>query len=388
MSKTALRVCSASVVLAFAVVILGAFTRLVDAGLGCPDWPTCYGHLWVPNTEAEVLAANEKFADTPVEHDKTWPEQAHRLIASALGLLILALFFLCYRERDRSQRWVGVIVLLSALVAGTVARIFVGDAMDLYLWLLLAGYFLHLAWLSSRTAQGAVPFRLPSLIAGLVILQGLFGMWTVTLYLWPQVVTAHLLGGFATLSLLWLLLQRLAHWRWRAAADTTLNLMRLRPLATIAMVVVIVQIALGGWVSSNYAALACPDFPLCQNQLLPAANYAAGFNFLQDLGPNYLGGLLDNQARVAIHFSHRLGALVVVAVIAVLAYELWRSRYPRAQHLALVLLAVLATQLTLGVLNIVLALPLYVAVAHNAVGALLLITVTTINHRIRTVETL
>jgi len=133
MNKTALRICLFAVLLALAVVVLGAFTRLVHAGLGCPDWPTCYGHLWVPNSEAEVQVANEKFAETPVEHDKTWPEQAHRIIASTLGLVILVLFYFCFRQRDPLQSWNSVLVLLGALIAGTVARMFTGDVLDPYL---------------------------------------------------------------------------------------------------------------------------------------------------------------------------------------------------------------------------------------------------------------
>jgi len=233
-----------------------------------------------------------------------------------------------------------------------------------------------------------VPFKLPSLIAGLVILQGLFGMWTVTLNLWPKVVTLHLLGGFATLSLLWLLMQRLGNWRWSAQANKVVGFMKLRGIAVIAMIAVIVQIALGGWVSSNYAALACPDFPLCQNSLWPEAYFAKGFNIWQEIGPNYLGGLLESKARVAIHLTHRIGALVVLALSLYFAWRLWRTDFALARQLTIVLLVVLTSQITLGVLNVVMSLPLWIAVAHNAVGAILLITMVTINHRLRTAITL
>jgi len=164
--------------------------------------------------------------------------------------------------------------------------------------------------------------------------------------------------------------------------------MRLRPIAWLALVAVIIQIALGGWVSSNYAALACPDFPLCQNSLWPEASFADGFNFLQDIGPNYLGGQLDNIARVAIHLSHRIGAIFVLCIIGLFAYRLWCSGYPQARNFTVVLLAVLALQITLGILNVVMSLPLFIAVVHNAVGAILLMTVITINHRIHTVKTI
>lgn len=400
MNKIAFRLCFVAVLLAVLVVVLGAFTRLVDAGLGCPDWPTCYGHFWVPTTPGDVANANLSFADTPVEHDKTWPEQLHRIFASSLGMLILALLYFCVRGRDIDPRWPSVIGTLALLVAATVARMFVGDALDPYLWIVLGVYFLNLARLASRSSSQNLahaplqasgtsePFKLPAFIAGLVILQGLFGMWTVTLYLWPQVVTAHLLGGFTTLTLLWLLLQRLGHWRWQADAAFVVAFMKLKPLALMALVIVALQIALGGWVSSNYAALACPDFPLCQNLLWPHPDFSAGFNVFQDIGPNYLGGLLENDARIAIHFSHRLGAIAVTIILGLLVLRLWQSGFERAKNFALVLAAVLLVQLSLGVMNIVLSLPLSVAVAHNAVGAVLLMTVATINHRIRTVTTL
>ncbi len=388
MNKIAYRLCFAALILAVVVVVLGAFTRLVDAGLGCPDWPTCYGHLWVPLSDAQVELANEKFADTPVEHDKTWPEQLHRIAASTLGLFILGIFYCCYRARDPEQPWGSVIVLLFCLVGGTVARIFLGDALDFYLWLLVAAYFINLSRIATRNFTKQTPFKLPAFIAGLVILQGLFGMWTVTLNLWPQVVTLHLMGGFATLGLLWLLLQRLAQWHWHADATAVVSFMRLRAFALVVMVVVALQIMLGGWLSSNYAALACPDFPLCQNQVWPSAAFGKGFNLLQDIGPNYLGGLMESDARIAIHLSHRIGAIVVLIVTAIFAFRLWQTGFRQAQNFSLVLLAVLGLQLLLGILNVVMSLPLWVAVSHNAVGALLLLTIITINHRLRTVVTL
>lgn len=388
MSKNITRLCLATVLLAFAVVVLGAFTRLVDAGLGCPDWPTCYGHLWVPNSAEEVHVANQNFSDTPVEHGKTWPEQAHRIIASSLGSLILMLFFLCYRARPDQLGRRSVAALLAVLVGGTVARIFIGDAMDPYLWLFVVLYFLNLCRLLSYDSAGVSPFKLPALLAGLVVLQGLFGMWTVTLNLWPKVVTLHLLGGFATLTLLILLYQRLADWHWQANASVVVQFMKLRPLAVVAVVVVSFQIALGGWVSSNYAALACPDFPLCQNEVIPPTNFRDGFNVFQEIGPNYLGGRLDNHARTAIHFTHRLGALVVLVVLGVFAWRLYATGSRQARNFTVVLLSLLFVQLLLGIMNVVLSLPLSIAVAHNAVGALLLIVVVSINHRIRTVKTL
>ncbi len=314
------------------VVVLGAFTRLVHAGLGCPDWPTCYGHYWVPNTPEEIHAANQAFAETPVETDKTWPEQIHRIFASSLGLLMIGLVVICFRHRHSEGQ----------------------------------------------------PLKLPLFMLGFVILQGLFGMWTVTLLLWPQVVTAHLLGGFTTLSLLWLLIQRLGNLRWQFAQPALVAVTRLRGLAMAGLLVVVMQIALGGWTTSNYAALACADLPTCHNEWLPPMDFASGFNIFQHIGPNYLGGQLDNEARTAIHFSHRVGALLVTVVLLLLMVKMLRTVETKVMRMAKVLGMVLFLQLSLGISNVYFALPLMVAVAHNAVGAMLLLVLVTINHRIMT----
>ncbi len=305
-----------AVALAACVVVLGAYTRLVDAGLGCPDWPGCYGFLTVPDAAHEIASAEARFPHAPVQPHLAWPEMVHRYFATALGALILVIAVVAWRRRE----------------AGT-------------------------------------PVRLPVALLLLVILQGAFGAWTVTLKLWPQVVTAHLLGGFATLSLLWLL--------WLRLRPALQPIAGVRNLAIAALVVVVAQIALGGWVTSNYAALACPDFPTCQNAWWPEMNVAKGFDVFQHVGPNYLGGLLDGDARIAIHMAHRLGAVAVLAIVGFLAWRL-RTTSPR---LAAVLGAVLAVQLGLGVANVVFSLPLAVATAHNAGGAALLLTLVQVNYR-------
>ncbi len=320
-----------AVALALVVVILGAFTRLKGAGLGCPDWPGCYGHLLWPESASEVAAADALFPDTPVEQDKTWPEMVHRYFAGSLGLVILALTILS---------------------------------------------FVWAKW------QSTLPKKLLVSLCFLVVLQAAFGMWTVTLKLWPQVVTAHLLGGFATLSLLWLLVQRLSPWRWTVLE----NQGRLQHLAIIAIVVLVVQISLGGWTSSNYAAMACPDLPTCHGVWWPQADFYQGFNFLQQVGPNYLGGLLDGHARTAIHMTHRIGALVVTLVLLILMAQLWLSQSSKARRMALTLLALLCIQVGLGISNIFWLLPLPVAVAHNGFGAILLLALVTLNHRLRTAQ--
>lgn len=325
------RIAAAAVAMAAVVVVLGAFTRLADAGLGCPDWPGCYGFVGIPMAEETIATAEQRYPDAPYEFDKAWPEMVHRYFAASLGLVIVA-------------------------IAG-------------------------IAWARRRAPEQ--PLRLPLLLLGLVLMQGAFGAWTVTLKLWPQVVTAHLLGGFTILTLLWLLTLRLG-WRVPAAEGEAGRRQRtLVPLAAAALVFLVVQIGLGGWTSSNYAALACPDFPTCQGEWWPEADFAHGFDVLQEVGPNYLGGQLFGEGRVAIHLTHRVGALIVTLLLGVLAWRLLSA--PPAWGLrpfGLAVAAVLGTQLLLGVGNVVLSLPLAVATAHNAVGAALLLTVVSVNYRL------
>ncbi len=314
------------------VIILGAWTRLVDAGLGCPDWPGCYGFAGIPMSAERIERAEMRFPDAPVEVDKAWPEMIHRYFAGTLGLVILALAILAWRRRQHEDQ----------------------------------------------------PVVLPVVLLGVVIVQAAFGAWTVTLKLWPQVVTAHLLGGFLTLSLLWLLFLQLGWRRQPATGELASALARLRPWVVVGIVLLVAQIALGGWVSSNYAALACPDFPTCQGRWWPEADFAHGFNLLQEVGPNYLGGLMYSEGRIAIHLTHRLGAIAVTLVLGLIGWRLWRA--PRSWQLAplgITLAAVLLLQLLLGVANVVFSLPLLVATAHNAIAAVLLLVMVTINHRVR-----
>ncbi len=325
MAKPGYRLAVIATLLTVVVVLLGAYTRLTHAGLGCPDWPGCYGFLAVPMSEQAQSLAAQRFPDAPLEVRKGWNEMIHRYFAGALGLVILGLAVQAVRQR----------------------------------------------YLPGQ------PLKLPLLILAVVIGQAAFGMWTVTLQLWPQVVTAHLLGGFATLSLLFLLCLRLS------GRQPSVGPMpgRLRALAMIGMLAVIAQVALGGWVSSNYAAVACTDFPTCHGEWWPEMDFANAFNLTHhDIGPNYLGGLLYGEARTAIHLTHRLGALAVTLILLALAWQLWRNGLSR---LAAMLLAALALQITLGISNVLLNLPLAVAVAHNGGGALLLLVTVLINHRLR-----
>lgn len=312
--------------LAFVVILLGAYTRLTHAGLGCPDWPGCYGFIGVPQSEAQLAHAEANFPHAPVEAHKGWSEMIHRYFAGCLALVI------------------GALALQAVLLHG-------------------------------RSGQ---PLRLPLLACAAVVGQAAFGMWTVTLQLWPQVVTAHLLGGFTILALLFLLTLHLS------AASPRLPTVAsgLRRLAGFALVVVITQIALGGWVSANYAAVACVDLPTCHGEWLPDADFANGFHLTQHIGPNYLGGQLDSEARTAIHLTHRIGALVVTLTLLTLSWRLFGSGQRR---LAGLLLGALCLQVGLGISNIVFHLPLAVAVGHNAGGAALLLVMVLVNYRLRAV---
>ncbi len=350
------------------VIVLGAFTRLSDAGLGCPDWPTCYGHLWVPGSVEDVATANEAFPDTPVEAHKTWPEQFHRILASSLGLLCLSLLVMVLRHFPR-RLWLLPVSLLGLLVATTIARAFLGSPVDYALIPLTLGYFASLATVPWQPK--GLNLRLALFVAGWVVLQGLFGMWTVTLKLWPQVVTLHLLGGFTLLSALWWQSLRLNH------IDMGERIAHLQKLARIGLAVVVLQILLGGWISSNYAALACPDLPLCQGQLWPNPDFVAGFNIMQHIGPNYLGGTMDAAGRVAIHLAHRMGAIAVTLVLGWLLISLYKAG---SRKLAVLLGSVLSIQIGLGLSNVAFYLPLPVAVLHNLFGAILLLTLITISY--------
>jgi len=315
------------VIFALLVVSVGAYTRLADAGLGCPDWPGCYGFLTVPDEATEISTAEARYPEAPVEFAKAWWEMGHRYIAGALLLLVASILFMAYRAREEED----------------------------------------------------TPLKLAAVLMFVILWQAAFGAWTVTLKLWPQVVTGHLIGGFTTLSLMWLLFLRQG-----GLSDMGSALPRPNWLAKIAFVAVVVQIILGGWVSSNYAALACYDFPSCDGTYTPNIDLQQGFNIFQSVGPNYLGGLMTNEARMAIHWVHRIGAIVVLLVVGGLVIQTVKQ----AAVIGYVLLAVLVTQITLGILNVVWVLPLLNATAHNTVGALLLLVLVTINFapRLRIVQ--
>jgi len=314
-SKLFQRLAWAATALALVVIVAGAWVRLTDAGLGCPDWPGCYGMTTWPSQAEDVDRANAQWGHVRmVESGKAFREMLHRYLAGLLGLVVLALAALAWKNRQRPGQ----------------------------------------------------PVLLPGAILGLVLFQAALGMWTVTLLLKPAIVTAHLLGGMTTFALLlWLALSVTPR-----RQPPSLPARAQHVAVIITLVVLSIQVALGGWVSTNYAALACTGFPTCNGELWPAANFGEGFRLWRGIGVDYEGGVLDQNARIAIQMTHRLGALVVVAITGWLLWRLWRAEDLRM--LAVGTGALLLVQLAIGIYNVTGGLPLANAVAHNGMAAVLL----------------
>jgi cytochrome c oxidase assembly protein subunit 15 len=311
--------------LTFVVVVVGAYVRLSDAGLGCPDWPGCYGNLSPTNAQRHIEQAVEEQGGThgPVSLPKAWKEMGHRYLAGVLGMLILAVaVFAWMRRKDlRQSPW------------------------------------------------------LPTFIVLVVAIQATLGKWTVTMLLKPAIVTAHLIGGMSTLALLvWLAVRQ---WPFAAIANDA-KVKSVRGLAVAALGVLCLQIVLGGWVSTNYAALACPDLPLCRGALLPPMDFGNAFHVVRELGMTPDGNLLSGEALTAIHWVHRMFALLVVATLGTLAFRLVRNA--GLKMLGWFLAAALTAQFLLGLANVAFGLPLAPAAAHNACAAVLLATVVVINY--------
>lgn len=377
----------AGCLLAIGVLGLGAFTRLVDAGLGCPDWPGCYGHALWPKSVEDIAVANQAFPDAPVETDKTWPEMVHRYFAKTLGVLTIGIYLLAMWRRQDQQPIKVVNTLLGFNLFFTILCMIYGNVMEPFAVTSVLITFGYLGYQYRQRGNSERPYKHAAFLLAFIILQGLFGMWTVTLKLWPQVVTAHLLGGFTTLSLLWLMVLRLNNIQWQLPAAAYSAVTALRRPALIGLLIVIVQITLGGWTTSNYAAVACPDLPTCQAQWWPDMDLAEGFNVLQGIGPNYLGGVMNNEARVAIHMSHRIGAMVTTVYLLWLVWLLVsRVGVAESRRMAGLVGAMLGLQVLLGLGNILLHFPLYVTVSHNLGGALLLLTMVTLMHRVYTCQ--
>ena len=311
------------------VIVLGAWVRLTDAGLGCPDWPGCYGMITWPATPEAIEQADRVRADRPVDTGKAFREMLHRYVAGFLGFLVLLLAILAWRNRH----------------------------------------------------QPGQPVILPAVLLGLIVFQSLLGMWTVTLLLKPAVVVAHLAGGLLTFVLLWWLVLRTGRREYRPPVHVRRN----RAVVVLATVVLAGQILLGGWVSTNYAALACPDFPTCMGQWWPEADFVEGFTLWREVGVDYEGGVLDHSARVAIHLAHRIGA---VAVVGVFGWLVWRlARTPDMPATAALVAGLLAIQVGLGIYGVLAGLPLAAAVAHNAMAAVLLAALVYLIHRTTPRET-
>lgn len=315
----------AALILAFGVVSLGAYVRLSDAGLGCPDWPGCYGKLTPHSAAAAINAELAVRPDGPVSHAKAWKEMVHRYFAGTLGLLVLSIAVQAWRGRRETSGGPG----------------------------------------------------LPMLLLALIVFQALLGMWTVTRLLRPLIVSAHLLGGMTTLSLLlWLWLRE----RGQAGRAYYARVDHLRGSAVIGLALVVTQIALGGWVSTNYAAMACTDFPQCQGMWVPPMDFEHGFTLHRELGETASGELLPMAALTAIHWTHRVMALVVTLYLSWLVLRLLRT--PGYAGMGLTVAGLLALQVSLGISNVLLSLPLAVAVAHNAGAALLLASLVLLNYRV------
>ncbi len=292
------------------LIMFGAFVRLEDAGLGCPDWPGCYGSASPVGSLADIHQAAHAMPYGPVSLSKAWIEMVHRYVGAALGLLIIAILYMAWRHRRHLGR--SPALATAALVA--------------------------------------------------VCLQGAFGAWTVTHRLMPVVVTAHLAIGLIVLALMtWLAAREKPHLALAAAAA------RLRPWAAAGLALLSVQILLGGWVSTNYAALACMDFPTCQGAWLPAMDFSGGFSLIRALGELPSGEVISQEALTAIHWTHRNFALVVFVYLAVLGWRLRAEAGLRGP--ATLLLALLLAQVCTGLTTIFFQWPLAVAVLHTGGAA-------------------
>lgn len=317
-----------SILLALVVVALGAYTRLTHAGLGCPDWPTCYGLLDVPQTSEQIAKAELAYPDRPVEPHKAWNEMIHRYFAGALGLLILAIAFLSFKNRS----------------------------------------------------QGT-PLRLPLLILAIVIFQAALGMWTVTMKLMPIVVMGHLLGGFTTLCLLFLLYLRLKAERINRSDFSVKKYGR---YGLLGIVILTGQIALGGWTSSNYAALSCVELPICQSGWQEQMTFENSFDLVPPKRDSYEFGHLDHDERVTIHVMHRFGAIVTTVYLAWLILMVYSKAKTNTFKTSAILVGLaLVSQVILGVSNILFSLPLSIAVGHNIVAACLMMTLIGLTYRLR-----
>lgn len=311
--------------LTFDLILFGAFTRLTDSGLGCPDWPGCYGHANPLQAHASISAAEAVMPSGPVTAVKAWIEMIHRYAAMTVGVLIIAILIAAWRNRRKGRAF--------------------------SLW----------------------P---PFVLLAAVCLQGAFGAWTVTMKLQPVIVTTHLLLGMTLLALLtWFAARQSGHALVGAGASM------LKAPAAIALALLTLQIALGGWVSTNYATLACGDFPLCHGEAIPQMDFANGFTLWRHLGLTASGEYLPFPALTAIHWTHRMFAFVVIGFIAWLAHR--ALRFEGLRKTGRWLLIAIALQFITGISTIFLHWPLALAVAHNGGAALLVLLLVMLNYKLR-----
>ncbi|MFN5350671.1 MAG: COX15/CtaA family protein [Polaromonas sp.] len=334
--------------LTFDLVVFGAFTRLTDSGLGCPDWPGCYGHASPVGAQLHIDAAQTAMPSGPVTHPKAWIEMIHRYLATGVGVLILTLAFISWRERRRqSPPDARPPLSPRPTVRGSELNELAMNKTDISPW-----------W--------------PSFTLLWVCLQGAFGALTVTMKLFPAIVTMHLLGGMVLLALLKAQSVRYAIAQGELSPQPLQGATRVFIVATFALLWL--QIALGGWVSTNYAVLACTDFPACQNSMWPDMNFREGFTFWRELGAGLNGENISFQALTAIHYVHRLTAYLVFAAMLGLAIKLHKIRALRNAARWLLGLAVL--QVATGLGNVLLGWPLAAAVMHTGGAAALVIVLT------------
>ncbi len=368
-----------ALIMTASTIMFGSFVRLSDAGLSCPDWPTCYGRVTWPQTQVEA-AQHVASEIRPLESHKAWREQVHRFLAGLLGVEILTLALLAARR----HRWgVAQVVTASVLVALAIPLYMRGEHVASSVLAIGGEAILLLAalrWSNIDLSRAAV------LTLSVVIFQALLGMWTVTWLLKPIVVMGHLLGGMLMFGLLvWMA------WKATHLPITLAQAPRLRWWLRAGLALLVLQIALGGWVSANYAALACgggsaslDNFPRCVSEWWPRQNYAEGFTLWRGIGVDYEGGVLDGASRIAIQMAHRMLAIVVALYLLVLSARMFRLPGMRGWASALGVLVLL--QVTLGVLNVKLALPLAVAVMHNGGAVFLLFVLVSLLARLRAPE--
>ncbi|BBB27630.1 COX15/CtaA family protein [Amphritea japonica] len=310
--RRSLLLCYLAIGLALVVILMGGWTRIMDAGLACPDWPGCFGQLIVPASAEQIAIAEQRFAGIEVDVFKGWIEMTHRYIAASLGVTIFLLAMISWRRRNDS------------------------------------GY----------------PVYLSFALLLLVILQGLFGMWTVTLKLFPPVVTIHLIGGLLTLTLLVLLASKLR--QYNRISTGKRSDWRLR----LAIMVLFLQVALGGWTSANYAGWACDHWLSCIAEQKDELDFRSGFSLSFTADQNHQGGVLTQPARAAIQMVHRVGAFVVVAAVLLVSLRVFQIRSCRKP--AVLLLIVLMLQLLVGGVSVIYGVPVVLAWAHH-LGAVLLL---------------